>query len=258
VLLQLVVTLALTGVLGWERELRERAAGLRTHMLVGLSTTLFVSLGLGLAMRFADAFDRVDPLRLVEAVVAGVSFLGAGTIFVSRGREVRGLTTAASLLATAAVGVAVGFERYGVAVGATLLILLVLAVLRRFEPQPRPPGEKARILQPAQADTSARGNNDGNRRRENDDDRGRGRVPLARLVRTAAPAELGLDPGGRCSGARRVGDAGRLRPGGGPDRDRSPGPDEFEGLGDLHRRVGRDRPAARAVHRRPRRRARHA
>ena len=72
---------------------------------------------------------------IVEAIVTGVSFLGAGTIFVSgRAGRVRGLTTAASLWVTAAVGIAVGLERYVLAMGSTLLILVILHVMPRFEP----------------------------------------------------------------------------------------------------------------------------
>lgn len=133
VLARLLLTLVLAGALGWEREKKHRPAGLRTHMLVGMSATLFVSL----ADYFVDYFDldvdgmRYDPLRIIEATVAGVSFLGAGTIFVSRDNRVRGLTTAASLLATAGVGMAVGLERWVLAVGATIVLLIVLTILRR-------------------------------------------------------------------------------------------------------------------------------
>ena len=69
----------------------------------------------------------MDPLRVLEAVATGVSFLGAGTVFVSRGRGVQGLTTAASLWAVSAVGVAVGLGEYIIATGTTVLALLVLA-----------------------------------------------------------------------------------------------------------------------------------
>ena len=133
ILARLAVTLVLAGALGWEREKKHRPAGLRTHMLVGMSATLFVSLG----DYFVDYFEidvegmRYDPLRIIEATVAGVSFLGAGTIFVSRDNRVRGLTTAASLLATAGVGMAVGLERWVLAVGTTLILLAVLTILRR-------------------------------------------------------------------------------------------------------------------------------
>jgi putative Mg2+ transporter-C (MgtC) family protein len=136
VLMQLLVSLVLTAILGWERESTGKAAGLRTHMLVGMSATLFVSLGEILMLRFQTFGDtvRFDPLRIMEAVIAGISFLGAGTIFVTRNQNnVRGLTTAASILATAAIGCAVGLERYLLAGGATALVFLVLRLLQGIE-----------------------------------------------------------------------------------------------------------------------------
>ncbi|MDP8923713.1 MAG: MgtC/SapB family protein [Chloroflexota bacterium] len=135
ILLRLVVALVLAGAMGWERESTGKPAGLRTHMLVGMGAALFVSLA-GLVIHdfqhLGDAL-RFDPLRILEAVVAAVGFLGAGTIFVSRGKDhVKGLTTAASLWATAGVGIAVGLERYVLAIGTTVLILAVLRVIRRY------------------------------------------------------------------------------------------------------------------------------
>jgi putative Mg2+ transporter-C (MgtC) family protein len=132
VLTRLAVTLALSAAVGWERESVGKSAGLRTHMFVGLGATLFVVLSEVVLVRFREHGElvRVDPLRIIEAIVAAVGFLGAGTIFVSRGRDhVVGLTTAASMWVTAAIGAAVGFERYVLAVGATVLVLIVLRVL---------------------------------------------------------------------------------------------------------------------------------
>jgi putative Mg2+ transporter-C (MgtC) family protein len=99
VLLRILLATVLGGAIGWERETTGKAAGLRTHMLVCAGATLFIALGNLLAATFeVDEFIRADPLRIIEAIVAGVSFLGAGTIFVSRGeRQVVGLTTAASI-----------------------------------------------------------------------------------------------------------------------------------------------------------------
>ena len=131
-LLRLLVAALLTGILGWEREDRGKAAGLRTHMMVGVSAALFVSVGEFMIARYRDEGElmRLDMIGILGAVVSGISFLGAGTIFVSKGdNSVQGLTTAASLLATAAVGVTAGLERYVLAVGATLLLLIILRVL---------------------------------------------------------------------------------------------------------------------------------
>lgn len=131
ILLRLGVALVLSGVLGWERERTGKAAGVRTHMLVGIGAALFVVLGELFVLRFReyDVNMRFDPLRIIEAVVTGISFLGAGTIFVSRGDErVKGLTTAASILVTAAVGMLAGLERYLLATASTVLVFSVLHV----------------------------------------------------------------------------------------------------------------------------------
>lgn len=157
ILMRLVVALVLTGILGWERETVGKAAGLRTHMLVGFGAALFVGLGETLVQGFREygELQRFDPTRVLEAVVAGVSFLGAGSIFFTRGVErVRGLTTAASLWATAGVGLAAGLGRYALAVGATALLLVVLRVLLRFEmkmPEPaaEPLKRKAELPSPS-------------------------------------------------------------------------------------------------------------
>ena len=97
-------------------------------------------------MDLVDASNaRLDPIRAIEAIVAGIGFIGAGTVFISKDRVV-GLTTAASLLATAALGTAAGLGRYLLAVGLAVLILIVLAVLRRMTPDPseQPPPADAR------------------------------------------------------------------------------------------------------------------
>ena len=80
------------------------------------------------------AETRFDPIRVIQAVAVGVGFLGSGVIFVTKsGETIRGLTTAASIWATAAVGIAAGLEHYVLAIGATLLMLVVLRGLERFE-----------------------------------------------------------------------------------------------------------------------------
>lgn len=136
ILLRLAVIIVLAGILGWERENLGKAAGLRTHILVGFSATLFVALGETMVTYFSGYGDklRFDPIRIIEAIVAGVSFLGAGTIFLVKDEQrVAGLTTAAALLATASVGIAVGLERYALATAATALVFLVLRGLGRWE-----------------------------------------------------------------------------------------------------------------------------
>lgn len=134
ILARLLAALTLGGAIGWERESTGKAAGVRTHMLVALAAALFVALGDQFLLTFGERGEiiQADPLRIIEAVVTGISFLGAGMIFVSRGRDtVKGLTTAATTLTTAAIGITVGMERYVLAVGATALVLLILNLLPR-------------------------------------------------------------------------------------------------------------------------------
>ena len=130
----LLVAFVLSGAIGWERERMRRSAGLRTHMLVGMSAALFVVLAESLIVSFGtdDNGVRFDMIGLLGAVVSGISFLGAGAIFSDRGQKAKGLTTAAGLLATAGVGVACGLHLYVLATGATLLFLFTLAVVRRL------------------------------------------------------------------------------------------------------------------------------
>ncbi len=126
----------LSALIGWEREWRGRGAGLRTHILVGMGSALFVVLADTIIVRFAgDAAQvRFDLIGLLGAVVSGVSFLGAGIIFSDRGRP-RGVTTAAGLLVTAGVGVACGLHLYVFALAMTLLLLVTLNLLGRLSRQ---------------------------------------------------------------------------------------------------------------------------
>lgn len=131
ILLRLVIALCLAGLLGWEREEAGKSAGLRTHMLVAFSAALFVGLGEQLMLHFNTLGLRMnyDPLRIIEAVVTGISFLGAGTIFVHRGKDkIQGLTTGASILSTSAVGICIGLGNYVLGIAATLLLFIVLRV----------------------------------------------------------------------------------------------------------------------------------
>jgi putative Mg2+ transporter-C (MgtC) family protein len=128
-LLRVLIAAGFSSLLGWEREVSGKPAGLRTHMLVGVSAALFVMLGELMLVRYADETTtslRLDMIGILGAVVSGISFLGAGITFVSRGNRVQGLTTAASILATAAVGVAVGLEHYLLAGGTTVILLFIL------------------------------------------------------------------------------------------------------------------------------------
>jgi putative Mg2+ transporter-C (MgtC) family protein len=135
-LVQVGVAALLGGILGMEREWAGKEAGIRTNMLVAAGAAMFIGLGEILVHHFQSYDEQMqfDPTRLIEAVVTGVSFLGAGMIFVSGSRHrVHGLTTAASVWMTAAIGMAVGLDSYYLAVGATLLVVFVLLVLGFIE-----------------------------------------------------------------------------------------------------------------------------
>jgi len=134
ILIRLLVAALLAGALGWEREQAGKSAGLRTHMLVGISAALYTGLA-ELLTSEAGSAGRSDPIRAIQAVALGIGFLGGGMIYVSNDR-VQGLTTAASIWATAAVGIAVGLAHYRLAVGATILLAIVLHVLARFDREP--------------------------------------------------------------------------------------------------------------------------
>jgi putative Mg2+ transporter-C (MgtC) family protein len=135
-LIRLLVAAALAAVLGWEREHARKSAGLRTHMLVGIAAALYTAIA-QLAVSEMPANPgglQADPIRVIQAVAIGIGFLGSGVIFVSRHEDrVQGLTTAASIWATAAIGMAAGLEHYVLAVGATIMLLFVLRVLVRFD-----------------------------------------------------------------------------------------------------------------------------
>lgn len=136
IFLRLLIAVVLAGILGWERETSGKSAGLRTHILVGVGTVLFVVIGdilVGKYQHFGDSM-RFDPIRIVEAILTGISFLGAGIIFVARKQGVvKNLTTAASIWTTSAVGMLVGLERYFLAVGSTVIIFIVLRFLAFIE-----------------------------------------------------------------------------------------------------------------------------
>jgi putative Mg2+ transporter-C (MgtC) family protein len=126
VCVRLLVAVTLGGILGYERETRGISAGLRTHMLVALGAAIFVLVPLEAGITTADLS------RVLQGVITGVGFLGAGAIIkLNQEQEIKGLTTAASVWLTAAIGVAAGMGREMTAVLSALLALFILAVLRQ-------------------------------------------------------------------------------------------------------------------------------
>jgi len=132
-LLRLLISVLLGGIVGFERERKNRAAGLRTHVLVCLGSCLLMLLSMYGFAAFAREFNvRLDPARLAAQVITGVGFLGAGTILFT-GRAVIGLTTAASLWVVMAIGLATGAGFYLAAATATTMSFLVLWGLSLFQ-----------------------------------------------------------------------------------------------------------------------------
>jgi putative Mg2+ transporter-C (MgtC) family protein len=129
-LIPMLVSLVLGTAVGWERQIGGKAAGLRTHVLVCLGSTMFILLGHHAPAAIGGT--TVDPTRLIHGVATGIGFLGAGSIMRHRGL-VQGLTTAASVWMVAAIGVAVGLRAYVLALIGTLLALVVLEAYRWAE-----------------------------------------------------------------------------------------------------------------------------
>ncbi len=116
--LRLIVAFALSGIVGFEREVRFKPAGLRTHMMVGAGSTVFTVLSL-------YAFPTSDPARVAASIAVGIGFIGAGTIYKSE-KKVVGLTTASTLWITAAMGMAVGVGYFLLAIVIAVLAILFL------------------------------------------------------------------------------------------------------------------------------------
>lgn len=124
IVLRLALAALLGGLLGYEREQKGKSAGVRTHMLVSMGSALFV------LVSQQTGVTETDMSRVIQGIVAGIGFLGAGTILKGRDEEqVKGLTTAAGIWLTAAIGVAAGMGRETTAVLSTLLALAILSAV---------------------------------------------------------------------------------------------------------------------------------
>lgn len=129
--LRLVLALLLGGVIGYERQSCNKAAGLRTHILVCVGSALIMILSVNIYYS-VQGLTNADPARLAAQVVSGIGFLGAGTIM-KEGPTVKGLTTAASIWVVSGVGLAAGAGYYFSAFAATALVFLTLSMLYRVE-----------------------------------------------------------------------------------------------------------------------------
>jgi putative Mg2+ transporter-C (MgtC) family protein len=128
---RLLASTILGAAIGFERERAGKPAGLRTHLLVTVGTTVFVLACTGFGMN-SDGLSR-----LIQGIVTGIGFIGAGSILkINEDREVQGLTTAAGIWMAAAVGVSVGLGMLGLALMATVLSVIVLSFVIRLEGKP--------------------------------------------------------------------------------------------------------------------------
>lgn len=137
IVLRLVVACACGGLIGLERSKRQKEAGLRTHIILALGSALMMIVSkygfTDIVLMYPDLKIQADVSRVASNIITGVSFLGAGVIFV-RGGSIKGLTTAAGIWATAGIGLAVGAGLYWIGVFSTLLLILIQIILHRFVP----------------------------------------------------------------------------------------------------------------------------
>ncbi len=135
-LVRISIAMLLGGIIGYQREQHDKPAGLRTHVLVAMGSTLFVIAAIESGMN-SDSVARI-----IQGLITGIGFIGAGAILkVRQEREISGLTTSAGIWATAAVGVAVGLGLLGLAVLSVILNWFVLAALGYVERRIKPSGE---------------------------------------------------------------------------------------------------------------------
>lgn len=129
IMLRLVLAVVLGGAIGFERGRSGRPAGLRTHILVCLGSALAIMTN----QYIFEIFEIGDPTRMAAQVISGIGFLGAGTIIVTGRHQVKGLTTAAGLWATACMGLAIGIGFYKAAIATCVLIVFTTVVLHRLD-----------------------------------------------------------------------------------------------------------------------------
>ena len=133
---KIVLTVFLSGLIGAEREVRHKGAGLRTHILVGVGSALIVLT----SFHVSDIYKNVtfvDPSRMIAGIITGIGFLCAGTIIRGGGKnnQIIGLTTASTLWIVSGIGIAVGCDYFKAAIVVTIVVFLVLTGLRSFEKQ---------------------------------------------------------------------------------------------------------------------------
>ena len=138
IVLKVAFSIFLGGMIGLEREWAAKPAGFRTHMLIAGASTLFVILGNVMIQQFSETTIpeslQTDPIRIMEAIITGISFLGAGTIvFRDKINTVEGLTTAASILFVSGIGIAVALDLFALSFILTVLVIVILLVIGRIQ-----------------------------------------------------------------------------------------------------------------------------
>ena len=133
ILVRIAAAFFIGGILGWERELKNRAAGLRTYMLVCVGACMIMLTN----QYIYQVFHTGDPVRMGAQVVSGIGFLGAGTIVVTKRNQIKGLTTAAGLWTAASAGLALGIGFYEAAIVGALLMIVILTLMHRLDSQIR-------------------------------------------------------------------------------------------------------------------------
>jgi putative Mg2+ transporter-C (MgtC) family protein len=128
---KLLLAVFLGALIGLERVLVHKEAGMKTHALVALGSALFIIISEAIALKYSGLTD-FDASRIASQVVVGIGFLGAGSIML-KGSYISGLTTASGLWVTAGIGMAVGFGLYTLAISASILVLLVFVLMSIFE-----------------------------------------------------------------------------------------------------------------------------
>lgn len=147
VAIRLLVAVLVGGLIGWDRQRRDKPAGLRTHMMVALGAASFSLLGFEVGAHLSPRTgESFDPTRVLQGVVGGIGFLGAGVIIQTRGKIV-GITTAASIWVAGALGAAAGAGAHVLAVATAIFAFVILAVLGRVERHEAAKGESKRDVE---------------------------------------------------------------------------------------------------------------
>lgn len=131
IIIRIFIALLAGLIVGYEREKTDRPAGLKTHTLTVIGSTVFTLTGLKLFLDFQGVIN-LDPLRIIVAVATGIGFIGAGSIIRS-GDSVKGLSVAASVWLMGAVGIAIGFGYYFIALVAVVLCFLIIEIIEKIE-----------------------------------------------------------------------------------------------------------------------------